>query len=782
MEYLIIQDAYENNLKHISLNIPLNSFTCVTGCSGCGKSSLVFDTIYAESQRAFLEGVTGNIFGQKLMNKPKVGLIQNLRPALNISQTYYNINPRSTVGTVTEISYYLRSLFAFVNSNKEEIISENIFSSNNPKYFCKSCSGLGVKTIVSESLLIPDHNKTLNDGAILFFKGPAESKEHKYLEALCDYYNIDINKKINQLTDHELKTLLYSNDSIRYKLTYKEGKRKKQHYVNLVGAITAIQKNLTDGDLASQSAYAKYMEEVTCPVCNGGKLSSAVLSYKVNGLNFAEVEGMELELLYSWFKSFNKLKISDFKRDVILQLVDTILNKINALLKLDIGYLSLNRTIPSLSGGERQRIRLASQLTCPLKGLIYILDEPCKGLHYHDIVHIIQVTKELIEKGNSVIAIEHNNRYLSASDYIIELGPKGGPEGGYIISEKSKFNMDQDKVIFKKSKKFNNYIEFKGINYRNIKNQNINLPIGGITCITGVSGSGKSSLVNAIADCLLHKTPKYCKSFSGNNFIKRIVKVNQSPIGKTPRSTIVSYLGIYDEIRSLFANTEEAKKMKLNASMFSMNITGGRCELCQGTGLQKIDLNYLPDTYITCPECMGKRFKDDILSIQYMNKNILEILETPIENIIEIFKNEKKIYLVLLNMINLGIGYLKLGQMSMNLSGGEAQRVKLAKALGTLTNGKNLYIMDEPTSGLNNNDIKKFSNILFSLQERGDTIIIVEHNINFIASIADYIIDFGLKGGALGGTISSQGEPKSVFLCEHSSLFGLCDNIDNRKI
>lgn len=774
MEKIIIRDAYENNLKHIDLDIPLNAFTCVTGCSGCGKSSLVFDTIYAESQRGFLEGMTGNIYGQKLMNKPNVGSIENLRPALNISQNYYNVNPRSTIGTTTEISYYLRSLFAILNSNKTESVSESIFSSNNPKSFCPNCSGLGIETVVSKALLIPDEEKTLKEGAIIFFKGSAESKEKKYLEALCEKYGIDINKKISELTEKELYILLYSEDKIKYKLSYKEGKRRKSHFVFLQGAVSSIMKRVTQTDnTMSTAVYTKYMEDVPCHVCGGAKLRKEVLDYRINGLNYYEVENMELSELNTWLSEFNYDKVLKTKKELVSQLITSMLRKITSLIQLNVGYLSLNRTIPSLSGGERQRIRIATQLTCPLKGLVYILDEPCKGLHYRDIKSIIHSTRELIDNNNTVIAIEHNKQYIASADNVVQLGPVGGPKGGYIIDVKKKKSDYKYKLSFKPIKKTTNYITISDINFRNIKHQDVRIPIGAITCVTGVSGSGKTTLTSVVSSYFERKNSTYCKSFEAGNTIKRVLRVNQAPIGKTPRSTIVSYLEIYDEIRTLFSKTESAKKMKISASSFSMNVKGGRCECCQGTGLQKIELNYLPSSYITCPECSGRRFNDKILSVTYNGKTIQEVLETPISEIIDIFEDTSKVYSVLTSMIKLGLGYLKLGQMSMNLSGGEAQRIKLAKALGVSSKGHNLYILDEPTSGLNEVDIERFESILLSLQKNGDTIIIVEHNIEFIAKISDYIIDFGTVGGNAGGRVAAQGKPQDVFKSKESSLYNL---------
>lgn len=774
MEKIIIRNAHENNLKHLNLEIPLDEFTCVTGCSGCGKSSLVFDTIYAESQRAFLEGMTGNIYGQKLMNKPQVDSIENLRPALNISQNYYNVNPRSTIGTTTEISYYLRSLFAIVNSDQTLSVSEKLFSSNNPKSFCPHCAGLGVENVVSESLLIPDRDVTLRDGAILYFKGSPESKEQKYLEAFCEHYGIDIDKKFSELSDDEIHQLLYTDDQIRYKLAYKEGKRRKQHYVTLRGAVPAILDRTSGSDPSTPSAvYAKYMEEIPCHVCGGAKLRKEVLEYRIGGLNYNDVESMELTSLYFWMKEFSDDRISLSKKELIGQLINSILRKLEALIQLDVGYLCLNRSIPTLSSGERQRVRIATQLTCSLKGLIYILDEPCKGLHYRDITKLTKATRDLVRRGNTVIAIEHNKQYIASSDYIVELGHVGGPDGGYLINRSSTPQNTGYLLAFKQALGISDYFEINNINFRNIHGQNAHFPIGGITCITGVSGSGKSTLASVVVRCFSRKSDNVHGTIQGGKNIRRVIQVNQAPIGKTPRSTIVSYLEIFDEIRTLFSKTDTAKRMKIGPSSFSMNVKGGRCECCQGTGLQKIELNYLPNSYITCPECGGKRFNEQVLSVKYCGKTIQDILETPIVDIIDVFKGTKKIFSTLNSMIQLGLGYLKLGQMSMNLSGGESQRVKLAKALSSSSCGKNLYILDEPTSGLNDVDIDKFISVLVSLEQNRETVIIIEHNVEFIAKVADYIIDFGTLGGEAGGKIVAQGLPEAVFANEASSLYQL---------
>ena len=774
MGKILIRDAYEHNLKHIDLEIPLEAFTCVTGCSGCGKSSLVFDTIYAESQRGFLEGMTGNLGGQRLMNRPKVGSIENLHPALNVSQNYYNVNPRSTVGTVSEIAYYLRSLFALMNSKQSREVTESTFSSNNPKSFCPNCAGLGTVSDVSVSLLIPDREKTLRDGGILFFKGAPNGKEQRFLEALCDHYGIDIDRKVSELDGRQLNLLLYADDQVKYMLSYKEGKRRKRHYVHLKGVIPAIRDHFANRGSSNQlSAYTRFMEERLCPVCGGAKLNQGVLAYKVGDLNYGEAENMELIALSSWLREIESRYDALPKGDVVSQLVEEMTRRLGALVKLNVGYLRLGRTIPSLSDGEKQRVRIATQLTCSLRGLLYILDEPCKGLHYRDIDRIIQATRDLVERGNTVIAIEHNKRYISSADETIELGPVGGPDGGYLIEGAGRTDVSEKPLVFKPGQEMEQFFEIGNIHLRNIKGQTARFPVGGITCITGVSGSGKSTLAEVVANCFGGRSEGYCDSFGGGDSIKRTIRVNQAPVGKTPRSTIVSYLGIFDEIRSLFAKTGVARKMKIGASLFSMNVKGGRCECCQGTGMQKIELNYLPSTYIPCPECGGKRFNEKVLTVTYQGMTILDVLETPIFELTDVFKGDAKVHSVLSSMMELGLGYVRLGQMSMSLSGGEAQRIKLARALGTPSHGRNLYILDEPTSGLNDADIEKFTKVLMSLQEKGDTIVIVEHNIEFVATVADHVIDFGLVSGDAGGKIVSQGAPASVFSDESSSLYGL---------
>jgi excinuclease ABC subunit A len=771
-ENIVIHNAAVNNLKNISLSIPTNFFTCVTGVSGCGKSSLVYDTIFAESQREFLESMSGNMYGQKLMDKPQVDSIENLRPALNVSQSYYNFNPRSTVGTLTDISHYLRALFALtINFEQKKNYCENFFSANNPRSCCEKCKGLGEEYDISEDAVVPDWSKSLSKGAILYYKGKDTSMEHKLLVAICDEYSIDINKQMDKLSKKEIHNLLYRENPVDIHLSFKTPKgRYKQNDLRSKGAIVELREKLLDINTPSTFAsISKYLIKKECSCCGGTRLKKEILDKKLCRKNIAEVEKMKLSHLVSWVEMIEKEYNSAPINRQVFQLSSQIKKRVHRIIDLKVGYISLDRSVLTLSSGEVQRIRIANQLNCSLKGLIYILDEPCKGLHIRNISSIIAATKELVSKDNTVIAIEHNKQYISCADKIIELGPEGGPKGGYLLSENKPAEDFEYIVDFKEESTFIKYITLVDVSFRNIQNQSVSFPIGGITCVTGVSGSGKSTLVSVIEQCFESKKNINCKQVNGLLEIRKILKVNQQPIGKTPRSTVVSYLEVYDNIRDLFAESKESKTLGLTASDFSMNVKGGRCECCQGTGLQKIELNYLPDSFVICPECKGKRFQEQVLSAKYREMNINEVLDAPIEKIILLFEDVECIYAKLKCMMDIGLGYIKLGQMSMNLSGGEAQRIKLAKALGAKSTGKNMYILDEPTSGLNSKDISKFCDVLNELRRKGETVIIIEHNIEFISKMSDYLIDFGIEAGDKGGKIVSQGYPKRVYLDKNSS-------------
>lgn len=771
-ESIEIKNATVNNLKSISVSFPINTFTCVTGVSGGGKSSLVYDTIYAESQRNFLESMSGNMYGQKLMDKPAVESITNLRPALNVSQIYYNSNPRSTVGTVTDISYYLRTIFALVsNYEKHTKLTEQSFSPNNPTACCPYCRGLGEEYVISEDCVVPDVTKTLAKGAIKYYAGKETSLAYRTLEAVCNRYKIDINKKFSDLTEREKKILLYRTEDEIFDLKFKTPKGRYKHKeVHSKGAIIELQEQSLNLNQSSVfAAISKYLVKQPCLHCKGSKLNENALIPKVGGKNIFEVESLKIDDLQEWCKVARDHYNKSCLEKQINQLTIQICKKLEKLIQLKVGYLSLQRTIPSLSGGEVQRIRLATQLTCSLRGLLYILDEPCKGLHARDIEAIISATKQLVQEKNTVIAIEHNRQYISAAEKVIELGPVGGPKGGYIVSDdKLKKNLKYQ-VQFKRPQKFEKFLQFKGITYHNLRNQAVEFPINAITCITGVSGSGKSSLVDVISASLTSKKMYCCQKITGRDLIKHIERVNQKPIGKTSRSTVVSYLGIYDEIRNLFAATDYAMEHDLTASNFSMNVKGGRCEECQGTGYKKIELTYLPDSYIICPVCEGRRFKDTVLEVKYKGLTIDDVLDTAVSEIVDVFSDSLAIYEKLQCMIEIGLGYLKLGQMSMSLSGGEAQRIKLTKALGSNYSSRCLYILDEPTSGLSEKDIEKIEKILRKLKNRGNTILIIEHNPEFVMRNAEYLVDFGCFGGERGGQIIAQGSVEDVFKDKNSS-------------
>lgn len=781
-ESIIVHNAAENNLKNITVRFPLHQFTCVTGPSGCGKSSLVFDTIYAESQRNFFESMSGNMFGQKLMDKPRVDRIDNLRPALNISQKYYNVNPRSTVGTVTDISYYLRTLFAFlINQRTGSHWDMNHFSANNPSSCCPRCNGLGEEYVVSEQLVIPDDNKTLVAGGVLYYKGAKTSKEHRLLEAICDYYGIDIGKRVKNLTVREKHILLYRTEPQTFSIKFKTLKgRSKQWNVTERGAMIELASKLKEINVPSTfSSISKYLKKEQCSACHGKKLNAELLESRICGYSIGDVEQLPLYELKYWFDDIrNEYDASPYMSQIKLLLTD-IERRVQHLIDLKLEYISIGRSIPTLSGGELQRVRLATQLDCGLSGLVYILDEPCKGLHYKNIESIVHTTRNLVDNGNTVIAIEHNRQYISSANHTIEMGPEGGPAGGYIVSERSGGEACDYDLRFKKTRPIKQYLEITGITYRNLKGIDVHIPMGAVSCISGVSGSGKSSLADVLEEVCERGESAHCAGASGNTPLKKVMRVNQQPIGKTARSTVVSYLGIYDDIRELFAKTEGAVKNGLVASDFSMNVMGGRCECCQGIGKKAIALSYLPESHIICPECQGKRFHDDVLDVTYKGYSINDILNENIHTLLSVFEHDKAINGMLKCMDDIGMGYVSLGQMSMNLSGGEAQRIKLAKYLGLSSKGKGLYILDEPTSGLSVQDIDRLAEVINRLADNGETIVIIEHNIEFIARIADYLIDLGDKAGNAGGETIIEGNPSTVMKADSSSWHELIQNIDN---
>lgn len=774
METIVVKGVRTNYLKNLDVNIPLNAFNCFTGVSGCGKSSLVYDTIYAESQRAFFEGMSGDISVNRIMDKPDVDYIENLRPAINLSQNYYNNNPRSTVGSITELTYYLRTLFSlFSSSIYGDRISPNEFSTNVTSGCCPKCNGLGIEYVIDDDKIIVDKNLTLNEGAISYYSGSPWSLNKRILVAICDYFDIDINTKYKDLSQKQIHQLLFRKDPVTIKVRYKNsvGKIKSQtRYEN--GVFTEIRNQKKSVEAIASSNLVNFLKKQACSACEGKRYSERILSIKYEKNDIADLEAMPIEDLLEVISCWRRKLLKSMYAKQYEQILSQVEKRLQSLCKLKLEYLSLDRTIPTLSGGEIQRVRVANQINCSLSGLIYILDEPCKGLHIRNVDSVIEATNELLLKGNTIIAIEHNPKYVEQADNIFELGPVGGSEGGYLQGTRTgnkKYFFD---IKFQEVTKKKKYIKLENVNTNNIVNQSFMFPEQAITCITGVSGAGKSSFVNVLDNSVNHGYPVGCEKIETT--LKKAFYVNQQPIGKNARSTIVTYLDIFNDIRVLFSETKMAKEKGIRSSDFSFNVEGGRCECCLGTGYKRIEMSYLPDSYILCPECNGDRFKKEICAIQYKNHSITDILKKPINDIDEVFDDKATIKSKLQCMIDMGLGYLALGDMTSKLSGGESQRVKLAKELGRNSKTKIIYILDEPTSGLHKSDIKKIKEILCRLVKKGNTIVMVEHNIEFIANVADSILDFGLHSGMNGGKACLYDNPKDAFMDESSSLYGLC--------
>ncbi|MDO4192558.1 MAG: ATP-binding cassette domain-containing protein [Erysipelotrichaceae bacterium] len=772
MKNIKVINAREHNLKDVTVEFPYYKLNVVTGCSGSGKSSLVYDTIFAESQRQLYENFIDNTFGLKIMKKPDVDAIERLCPAISVAQNSYNFNPNSTVGTYTDLSEELRTLFAFI-INREEGTSfkPRDFSNGQSRYLCKKCGGTGKVWKLSTEKIIPDPTLTLREGGIIYFKGTQKSYEMQRLTMICERHGIDMDTRICDLTSNQYNLLVNDGDGEKYTVKFERGSKKN---CQKTGVFNGVMNELGEDYKRIKTPMifqqlSRYLDEYTCDACEGFKLDVEILSHKICGYNISEVENLEMRELINWCNEVQK-KYQEINSRGMVASLNHILKTAASMDSLNLDYLSLSRVIPSLSGGEFQRLRLAKQLCGSMSEVLYILDEPCKGLHFLDVAGIASISQQLVDKGNTVIAIEHNAQYISIADNVVYMGPGSGPDGGEIV-----FSQSMPKVTV-----FSNHTErhpsemmqFEGITANNIQNQSCKVPVGAITFITGVSGSGKSTLAEeVIFRSLTRKEPINCKHISIPKTYK-VFFVNQQPIGKTSRSSVVSYLKISDEIRRLFANTAPKAK-KIKPSHFSTNCPGGRCDKCDGSGIISLNSNVMPDAYVVCDECNGKRFKQEILDIQYKGKSIYDVLEMTISDALGLFSDNKKISAMLQCMIDIGIGYLKLGQLSMNLSGGEAQRIKLAKVLGEESQKNSILILDEPTSGLGESDIQKIGNVIEQLADQGNTIIIIDHNLDFIMANADYCVDFGTQGGKMGGQIVDQGFFQEISSRKKASLFAL---------
>ena len=926
---IVIKGARENNLKNIDLTIPKYSLVVFTGVSGCGKTSLAFDTIFAEGQRRFVESLSS--YARQFLGgieKPDVDSIDGLSPAISIDQKTTSHNPRSTVGTVTEIYDYLRLLFAHVgvpycpihnepivsyspskmvdvalsypdgtklqilspvvknekgthketlthikqqgfervrvdgelkrisevtdlDKNKrhdidividrvvtskeqrsrineacelacdfshgyciffsdieERLFSEHhscpkcgfsvpkieprLFSFNAPLGCCPECNGIGMKREASRDLLVPNPELTLNQGAIKWFKNIAGTKNLEWQEFvyLCKQYKIDMNKPFSKLTEKEKDIVFMGSDKpFKYELISVNG-----NVTHKNGYIEGIKKridrlyNETSSELM-RGIYENYMRDSECTSCHGARLSKEVLSIRVNGLNIYEVTCLPISKLQAYLDD-TKSKFSEVELQITKLIIREIESRVKFLNNVGLGYLTLSRMSMTLSGGESQRIRLATQIGSNLSGVLYVLDEPSIGLHQKDNDRLIKTMKDMVSLGNTLIVVEHDEDTMRAADYLVDIGPGAGVHGGEVIAKGSVEDLENEprsitggylsgrlSIEVPKSRRKGNkkFITIKGAELNNLKKINVSIPLGTFTVVSGVSGSGKSSLINQTLYPALQKLinknddvePGKYKEITGLENIDKVITISQDPIGRTPRSNPATYVGLFDDIRAVFAETIEAKTRGFDKGRFSFNVSGGRCEACQGAGVMRIPMNFLPDVYVKCDQCDGHRYNYDTLQVTYKGKNIFEVLEMTVEEALTFFDSRPLLRRKLQTLYDVGLGYIKLGQQATTLSGGEAQRVKLAYELQKRSTGKTLFILDEPTTGLHSDDVKRLINILQKIVDNGDTVLVIEHNLDVI-KVADYIIDLGPDGGENGGQVIATGTPEEVAKVEKS--------------
>ena len=922
---IIIHGARAHNLKNINVTIPRDKFVVVTGLSGSGKSSLAFDTLYAEGQRRYVESLSAyarQFLGQ--MDKPDVDSIDGLSPAISIDQKTTSKNPRSTVGTVTEINDYLRLLFARVGhpicpndhieitsqsidqmadkvlelpertkiqvlapiivkkkgqhkkvferiqkegyvrvrvdgeiydlsevpeleknkkhdiaividrvvikegirsrlfdsieaalrlaegyvlidviGEEEMLFSEHyacpycgftvgeleprLFSFNAPFGACPDCDGLGVKLEVDQDLVIPDRTKTLSQGAIVPWNPISSQYYPQMLAQACESYGIDMETPFEELPLEHQEIVLNGTDELFH-----------FHYENDFGGVRDVEttfegvlKNIkrryhdTNSDFTREQ-MRQYMTELTCQTCHGYRLNPQALSVQINGTNIGQTNELSIQKAVNFFSN---LTLSDQEKVIAKPILKEVNDRLSFLENVGLDYLTLSRASGTLSGGEAQRIRLATQIGSNLSGVLYILDEPSIGLHQRDNDRLIGSLKKMRDLGNTLVVVEHDEDTMRAADYLIDVGPGAGHQGGEIVSAGTPAEVAADEdsltgqyISGKKSipvpterRKGNGQaIKITGATENNLKNISVEFPLGEFVAVTGVSGSGKSTLVNSILKRALAQKinrnsakPGKFKSISGYESIEKIIDIDQSPIGRTPRSNPATYTSVFDDIRDLFAQTNEAKMRGYKKGRFSFNVKGGRCEACRGDGIIKIEMHFLPDVYVPCEVCHGKRYNSETLEVHYKGKSIADILEMTVEDAVEFFQPIPKIHRKLQTIVDVGLGYVTMGQPATTLSGGEAQRMKLASELHKIANGKNFYILDEPTTGLHTDDIARLLDVLQRLVDAGNTVLVIEHNLDVIKT-ADHIIDLGPEGGEGGGTILATGTPEEIIEVKES--------------
>jgi excinuclease ABC subunit A len=923
---IVVRGARSHNLKNIDVTIPRDQLVVLTGLSGSGKSSLAFDTIYAEGQRRYVESLSSyarQFLGQ--MDKPDVDSIEGLSPAISIDQKTTSRNPRSTVGTVTEIYDYLRLLFARIgkpvcpthdieitsqtieqmvdrimeypertrvqllapvisgkkgthakliedlkkqgfvrvridgelrdlddhielDKNKKHnievvvdriVVKEGIevrlsdsletalkladgrvivdvmeheellfsehhacpicgfsigeleprmFSFNSPFGACPECDGLGSKLKVDIDLLIPDWNKTLEENAIAAWESSSSQYYPQLLKAVCKHFNIPMDVPVSQLSDEQMDIILYGSKDEKIHFHY-ESEYGSVHNKEIVfeGVVHNIERRYRDSSSDwVRETMEKFMNEQRCSSCKGQRLKKESLAVRIDGKNIAEVTNLSVAELYNYFLN---IQFSEKDMQIARLILKEIKERLEFLLNVGLEYLTLSRTAGTLSGGEAQRIRLATQIGSRLTGVLYVLDEPSIGLHQRDNDKLINTLRTMRDIGNTLLVVEHDEDTMLAADYLIDVGPGAGSRGGEIVAAGTPEEvMKNEKSItgqYLSGKKFiplprerrkpdGRKITIKGAAENNLKNIKVDIPLGMFVAVTGVSGSGKSTLVNEILykklaqDLNRARTkPGKHKEITGLEHLDKVIDIDQSPIGRTPRSNPATYTGVFDDIRDVFAATNEAKVRGYKKGRFSFNIKGGRCEACSGDGIIKIEMHFLPDVYVPCEVCHGKRYNRETLEVRYKGKNIAEVLDMTIEEATVFFENIPKIHRKLQTLVDVGLGYMKLGQPATTMSGGEAQRVKLASELHRRSTGKSFYILDEPTTGLHADDIARLLTVLQRLVDNGDTVLVIEHNLDVIKTV-DYIIDLGPEGGDKGGTVVATGTPEEVAAHENS--------------
>lgn len=928
-KYIHIKGANEHNLKNIDIDIPRDEFTVVTGLSGSGKSSLAFDTIYAEGQRRYMESLSSyarQFLGQ--MEKPQVESIEGLPPAISIDQKSTNKNPRSTVGTVTEIYDYMRLLYAragiphcpkcgreikkqtvdemvdrilmleertkfqilapvvrgkkgrhekvFESAKKsgylrvrvdgnmyeltEEIkLEKNIkhsieiiidrlsiregiekrltdsvenalklgnglmivdviggeemtfsqnfacpdcgisidevqprsFSFNNPFGACPDCYGLGYKMEFDEDLIIPDKSLSINQGAIVVLgwqsANDGKSFSNAILQALALKYNFSLDTPFEDYPKEIHDILIYGTNGEKVAVRYKGQRGVGVYDIAFEGLIKNVERRYRETSAESTKAeYETFMRFTPCATCHGQRLKKESLAVTIGDKNIYEMTEMSVRDLRQYL---DELQLTETQLKIGKEILKEIKGRLQFLVDVGLDYLSLSRATGTLSGGEAQRIRLATQIGSGLVGVAYIMDEPSIGLHQNDNDKLLATLKHLRDLGNTLIVVEHDEDTMRAADYVVDIGPGAGEHGGYVIatgtaedimknpnSITGKYLSGEIKIpVPKTRRKPKGFLKVVGAKENNLKNIDVKVPIGVLTCVTGVSGSGKSSLVNEILYKSLARKlnrartiPGKCKKIEGMEQLDKVINIDQSPIGRTPRSNPATYTGMFDMIRDLFAATTDAKERGYKKGRFSFNVKGGRCEACSGDGILKVEMHFLPDVYVPCEVCGGKRYNRETLEVHYKGKTIYDVLEMTVEEALDFFKNVPRILNKVQTLYDVGLGYLKLGQPSTTLSGGEAQRIKLATELSKRSTGKTIYVLDEPTTGLHFADVHKLVEILHRLTDEGNTVVVIEHNLDVI-KVADYIIDMGPDGGDRGGTVVVAGTPEQV--AEHPTSY-----------